>query len=171
MNCFVKRSLMLMALMAAFAMAQADTTVGQLCNEEALATVDLSTGEFIIELGNFIGVIGIEDTDGAAIFDISAFDATTPLGPAGLLASDGIGFLGLTPFPAGVFNLGPIIDEPFRTDEGIEDLVVQFAIAGPSQAQLLTVGNGITVINSIPEPGSLSLLALASLGVVVRRRR
>ena len=166
MNCFVNKSLTLVALIAAFAMAQSDTAVGQLGFFSGIeAVVDLSTGEIIIEIvGDDIQVIGI-GAGGSAIFDTAAFDPASGLGPAGQLDPVAIGFLALAPFPEGTFNLGPILAEPFRTLEAIEDLSLRGARAGGS------VATNITVINSIPEPGSLSLLALASLTVVVRRRR
>ena len=173
MSHLFKKSLLMLAWVVTFAVSQSGTAVGQL---DVQAVVDIGTGEIILELaGTGTQVIGIELREGPSFldaFDINAFDATTGLGPAGQLGSNGIGFLGLIPFPAGTFNLGAILDEPFRSQEQVERLEISFGQAG-SPAQFITVANGgITVINSaIPEPGSLSLFALASLSIVARRRR
>jgi hypothetical protein len=117
-------------------------------------------------------VIGIETVDGSQIFDTTALDATTDLGSPQQLDTNGIGWLSLSPFPAGTFNFGAILDEPFRSLEGIDSLQVRLGAAGLAPLELTVANGGITVINSaIPEPGSLSLLSLAGLGVVARRRR
>ena len=169
MSHLLKKSLMMLALVATFAVAQVGTAVGQ----QSQAVVDIGTGEIILELGDtFIQVIGIETVDGANVFDTTAVDVTSGLGSPQQLDPNGIGWLSLSPFPAGTFNFGAILDQPFRNLDGIETLQVRLGFAGSAGIVLNVANGGITVINSaIPEPGSLSLLSLAGLGVVARRRR
>ena len=146
---------------------------------EARAFLDISTGEVILEVANGqLQIIGLSDANGADIFDISAFDATTGLGPAGQLGSNGIGFLGLTPFPAGTFNLGAIIDPSFRTEAGLAGFRLQFGQAGvPSvtasldNGGVLLAATDIAPAPAIPEPGALTLFSVIGLGAVARRRR
>ena len=138
------------------------------------ALLDLSTGEVILEVGSGLQVIGLEHVDGDPIFDLSAFDATTGLGLAQQLDPNGIGFLSLSPFSPGTFNLGTIIDPSFRTEQGLAGFQVRFGAAGVP-AETFTVANGgvelLTPGLAIPEPGALTLLAAVGLGVVARRRR
>jgi hypothetical protein len=138
------------------------------------ALLDLSTGEVILEVGSGLQVIGLEHVDGDPIFDLSAFDATTGLGLAQQLDPNGIGFLSLSPFSPGTFNLGTIIDPSFRTEQGLAGFQVRFGAAGVP-AETFTVANGgVELLGPtfvIPEPGALTLLAAVGLGVVARRRR
>jgi hypothetical protein len=168
MNFIFQKSLML-ALVAAFAVSQTGTAVGQANPGEFRVVVDIGTGELILEVGAGNQVIAIESVSGANVFDTTALDVPTDFVTPQQLEPNGIAWLSLVPFPAGPFNLGAIIAEPSRTLEGIEDLQVR----GRETGSVGNVGNGrITVINSaIPEPGSLSLLVLAGLGVVACRRR
>ena len=168
MSKLFKKSLLMLALVAAFTVAQAGTAVGQ----QSQAIVDIGTGEIILEMGSVFQVIGIATGDGAPIFDTTALNVTTGLGTPQQIDPNAIGWLFLSPFSAGTFDLGAILDEPFRSLEGIDSFQVRFGGAGQSSPTALNVRNGgVVVINSIPEPGSLSLLGLASLGVVARRRR
>ena len=76
------------------------------------------------------------------------------------------------PIPSGVFNIGNILPaDPSVTDAAafsaaFPTVAFRFGIDGDFRDDL-----DFNVIAPIPEPGSLSLLALAGLGVVARRRR
>lgn len=168
MNQVVKKSLVMAALVAAFAVAQTGNAMAQLGVGEAAAILNLDTGEVTLFLGPDLQVLGLE-AGGANIFDVTAFDATTGLGTAQQLDADGIGFLSLSPLPAGEFNLGAILLPSFRDVTALQDFTFQFGQAGLPPVTLTAAE--LFPSPSVPEPGSLSLFALIGLGVVAQRRR
>ena len=188
-----KKSLMMVAMVAAIAAAQVGVTHAQIDDalisgqtiasvddivvndEQAAAYYDPATGDVILSLG--IGtkneaIFGLTGTD----FNFANFDqgAGLPGNPAatGNFALLSLLEIGLPPIPSGVFNIGNILPaDPSVTDAAafsaaFPTVAFRFGIDGDFRDDL-----DFNVIAPIPEPGSLSLLALAGLGVVARRRR
>ena len=151
---------------------------------EAEAFFDAATGDVFLALGSDLLIAGITNED----FIFTNFDNTTELGGGDPNEIQEIAFLTLPapfgePLPTGIFNIGNVLPaNPDITD--IPSFLAEFgnvddedpSRVGP-QAQFSDgVGqfrpfNVIVSTEAIPEPGSLSLLALAGLGVVARRRR
>ena len=105
--------------------------------------------------------IRLASGDPDVIDEIVFLELPPPFGPVGGL-------------PNGIFNLGNLLP----IDPSIVDIAsFQASPFGAAQIQFSTGtisgSNDFNVIASfsIPEPGSLSLLALVGLGAVVRRRR
>ena len=190
-----KKSLMMVAMVAAIAAAQVGVTHAQIDDallisgqtitsvddivvndNQAAAYYDPATGDVILSLG--IGtkneaIFGLTGTD----FNFANFDqgAGLPGNPAatGNFALLSLLEIGLPPIPSGVFNIGNILPaDPSVTD------AAAFSAAFPTVAFRFGIGDEVSgplafnvIANAVPEPGSLSLLALAGLSVVARRRR
>ncbi len=142
---------------------------------EAQAFVDLSTGEVFIEIGDGLLIVGLE---GVAFDNAAAAAGLLAIEPTGLGTqndSNGIGVVSFSGLPTGRFNLGSILPEALRNEAALTNL--NFRFDGPGNADpanATSAAGNITLIQpsfAIPEPGSLSLLALAGLGAVARRRR
>ena len=185
-----RKSLMMVAMVAAIAAAQVGVTHAQIDDallisgqtitsvddivvndNQAAAYYDPATGDVILSLGTNLAIVGL-----AGDFNFANFDtgAGLPGNPAatGTFSLLSLAALGLPPISTGVFNIGDILEPnpsissstAFAT--AFPTVSFQFGIEGDTRN-----GLDFNVIAPIPEPGSLSLLALAGLGVVARRRR
>ncbi|MDA8563069.1 PEP-CTERM sorting domain-containing protein [Mariniblastus sp.] len=187
------KTLMMAALVAAFSVAHTATSIAQTGVSptlpptptagvgDAQAIVDLSTGEVFLDIGIGLQVFGLEGVpfdnaaavNGLLIIDPLPFGSIDQ-GPGTQNDENGIGVLNTSFLFPGVFNLGAIILEDFRSEAALADL--NFRFDGPANtdpANAIGDPGNITFVSlapAIPEPGSLTLLALAGLGAVARRR-
>ncbi|MDA8563524.1 PEP-CTERM sorting domain-containing protein [Mariniblastus sp.] len=160
---------------------------------EAAAYFEPATGDVYFALDESILLLGVQQApfgfvDGT--FDPSAVNTTTPLGTPQQNDATGIGFLApfedgaFQNFPSGVFNLGGLLpaDPSIQTaadfDALYPDAEFLFAFPGTGVVNPLNLVEGTASFSlisasasAVPEPGSLSLLLLAGVGVTVRRTR
>ena len=177
-----KKSLMMAALVAAFAVAQAGTTMAQFSSAEAVpaapaapvgitqAFIDLGTGEITLDIGAGLQIFGLETLNTTGFFD----NAVAGAAPNGLLAIDpippfplgetqgpgtqndagGIGVLNTGFLPTGLFNLGSIIPTGLATADLVTaGLNLRFDGPGsPDAANAVASPSNIFIVNE-PGPG------------------
>ena len=184
MKSILKRSLI--ALAAAFvAVANTGNLHAQIPTSanvgEVNAILDLSTGEIIIQIGAGLQVFGISTNVAgflnttAALPGLDIIDPPIPGVPPGPpnTSAFGIGALNVSFFPVGEFSLGNLL--PAGVTEA-ELAAAGFTLAfdgpaNPDPENAVSAPDNVFIVSGVPEPGSLSLLALAGLGIVARRRR
>ena len=115
----------------------------------------------------------------AALPGLLLIDPPPPLVPGviqglpNFFGGNGIGVLIPSFLPVGEFSLGNTLPAGL-TEAGIEaaGFTLQFAgPANPDPENAVSAPDNVFIVSGVPEPGSLSLLALAGLGIVARRRR
>ena len=190
MKSILKRSLL--ALAAAFvAVANTGNLHAQIPTSanvgEVNAIIDLSTGEIILQIGAGLQVFEIS-TDFPGFFSNAAaaapalaiIDPLLPPGPPSPGPPPGpqfsvfsIGAVNPFFFPVGEFSLGNVLSAGLTEDDfAATGFTLRFVGPGnPDPENAVSAPDNVFIVSGVPEPGSLSLLALAGLGVVARRRR
>ena len=179
-----KNSLMLATMVAAFAVAQADNATGQVvinsgadipvetASGAAQAYYEAATGNVYFSLGTDLFIAGVANVDDLIIIEnfLDPLIGGIEPSPFGTFLPPPFS----PPLESGIFNLGAILP----ADPSITDIAsFQASPFGAAQLQFSTGAiegfNDFNVISAtaIPEPGSLSILALAGLTAGTRRRR
>lgn len=175
-----KKSTMVAVLVAVFAatqtgdaMAQAFTPSGP---DEAQVILDLGNGEVTVDLGSGLFLFAIETLNTNGFFDNAAaapvlmnFEQNF----GSVTENDQDGIFVIVP-PAGPVNLGPIIPDGSRTVEALTEAGFNFRFFSFNEGPSPGFGIGapqVILVEAIPEPSSLSLLALSGLAAIARRRR
>ena len=120
----------------------------------ASGTYDPSTGDVVLNIGAGVGVVGLEALRGELLF-ANLSDALA----AGEATASTIAFFDPTGLNAGTFDLGSIV----APGTAVADLGLGFTPLGGESAALR--------LQVVPEPASLTLLALGGLVLTQRRRR
>ena len=224
-----RKSLMMVAMVAAIAAAQLGNVVAQSPTDisanptalffgtvddvpdeaagSAAAYYDPATGEVTLVVGAGAISLGVGSVDGVVIVDnftgipgpqFSPAAPPAPL-PIAALEANGFGYLDLNGVlqeftgagidqggAGGPFNLGAILPSGLETvaefnaffgneDETAANLFFQAGfgdgVGGNVGDSSIATGFNILTTSAVPEPSSLSLLALAGIGLAARRRR
>lgn len=179
----MKRFLLAFAAVAVLSATQANFAVAQIAGtevnsvadiptspaDEARAYYEAATGNIYSNINGNVLVIGLE---GAPFILANRNDGTT-LGAWEQADAGGLGQLSFSGLDNGTFDFGQLLpaDPNIRT-------AADFAAAYPTAVYRSGApgvdeirSNFSVIASAIPEPGSLSLLTLAGLGLVARRRR
>ena len=184
-----KNSLMIAALVSAFTVTQTGNATAQIVIESATdipvepagsaqAYFEAATGNVFISIGTDILIVGVTNVD-TDLFVLDNLPADADATPFPVIDQTKV-----LPFPfgpeggldSGIFFLGTI----FAADPSITDIAsFQASPIGTVQLQFFETGgteglndfNLIAPAAAVPEPNSLSILALAGIAALARRRR
>ena len=146
-------------LVTAWAVCFSASASGQLATGQAAVAYDPADGSVLLELGD--GVIGAAVVSQLNLLDVASLDTTTDLGEPSQTGSEAIAFSATSGLPAGVFDLGSIVDPGLSLAE-LGNFGVSFSGFGTQ---------GFSAVTVVPEPASAGLLLAGLSLMAVRRRR
>jgi len=131
---------------------------------------DPNDGEFTVAVGSGVAAIGLEGPN----FILGNLDNSTGLGAFQQADAVGIGrFVIPGSLPTGVFQIGQLLAPGFATPADFVNQfgLLEFRTTAPGTPILSAGVNILPLAEAIPEPGCLSLLGIAGVSLLARRRR
>ena len=138
--------------------------------DEARAYYEAATGDIYTNINGTVLLVRLF----GAPFTFGGVNRDTPLGGFEQFDS-GVGHADFSGLANGTFNLGNLLeaDPNIRTAADFRIVFPNafFSSGAPGVDEVRSFISVIAPASAIPEPGSLSLMAVASLGLATRRRR